>query len=280
MDFSPETINLIRIALREDLGDLGDITSQATIPESKKIKAIMRAREDGIAAGTDLAARVFQEVDDTLTITQKIKDGDPLKKDQDILIIEGNARSILKAERVALNFISHLSGIATETAKYVAAVKETKAKILDTRKTLPAYRTLHKHAVKMGGGTNHRFGLHDMILIKDNHIATAGGINPALDLAQKSNHDVKIEIEVDTLEQLQEVLEHGSADIVMLDNMAPDPLKEAVKIIDGQLITEASGGVNLETVRAIAESGIDLISVGALTHSVTALDIGLDTNTA
>lgn len=276
MDLSADILHLMRTALREDLGEVGDITSQATIPEDKNITATMRARDAGILAGIDLAAAVFLEVDSTLQITKKLQDSSALKSGNDILIISGNARSILMAERVALNFLSHLSAIATETAKYVDAVKGTNAKILDTRKTLPGYRELHKHAVKMGGGTNHRFGLYDMILIKDNHIAATGSIKKALDSANNSDHNVKIEIEVDTLEQLQEVLDHGGADIVLLDNMPPIQLKEAVKIIDGQLITEASGGVSLKTVRAIAMSGVDLISIGALTHSVTVLDIGLD----
>ena len=276
MDLSPDIIHLVKTSLHEDLGEIGDITSRSTIDASTQIKAVMRSRESGIVAGVELAEFVFKEVDETLILTKQIKDGETLQENQPVLTIKGNAQSILKAERVALNFISHLSGIATKTAKYVDAVKDTKAKILDTRKTLPGYRTLHKYAVKIGGGTNHRFGLYDMILIKDNHIAGAGGIKPALNLAQKSDHNVKIEIEVDTLDQLQEVLSHGGADIVLLDNMTPEQLKQAVGIIDGRLITEASGGINLKTVRAIAESGVDFISIGALTHSVKALDIGLD----
>ena len=183
----------------------------------------------------------------------------------------------MQAERIALNFLSHLSGIATETSKYVKAVSHTKAKILDTRKTLPGYRMLQKHAVKMGGGHNHRMGLHDMILIKDNHIAAAGGIVPALEKVKAANSKVKIEIEVDTLEQLQTVMPfHDIIDFVLLDNMPPSVLKEALKIIEGKILSEASGGINMNTVVAIAESGVDYISIGALTHSVKVFDIGLD----
>ena len=276
MEITPDTQNLINIALREDLNDIGDITSQATIPANQTITATMVARENGVLAGIKIAEQVFRTVDNSLNIKALANDGDNIKAKQNILTVEGNAQNILTAERVALNFLSHLSGIATETAKYVSAVNGTKAKILDTRKTLPGYREIQKYAVKMGGGTNHRFGLYDMILIKDNHIAAAGGITQALDSASKNNSKVKIEIEVDTLDQLDEVLVHGGADIVMLDNMTPDQLKKAVEIIDGRLITEASGGVNLDTVRAIATSGVDLISIGALTHSVKVFDIGLD----
>lgn len=275
MDFSQDTLNLIDVALREDLSDTGDITSQATIPENKIITATMQARENGVLAGVPIAEQVFKTVDKSLQINIQANDGDKIKSKQNILTIEGNAQNILKAERVALNFLCHLSGIATQTAQYVNAVKHTKAKILDTRKTLPAYRALQKYAVKMGGGTNHRFGLYDMILIKDNHIAAAGGIKPALDAVQNME-DIKVEIEVDTLEQLDDVLTHGGTDIVMLDNMTPDQLKKAVEMVDGKLTTEASGGVNMDNICKIAESGVDFISIGALTHSVKVFDIGLD----
>lgn len=280
MKITQDIVSLIQAALHEDLNDVGDITSQSTINPNQEISASMHARENGVVAGVLLVQRVFQEVDKNIKIEIFIEDGQNVTKGQEILTITGNAQNILTGERVALNFISHLSGIATETAKYVEAVKSTKAKILDTRKTLPAYRALQKYAVKMGGGENHRFGLYDMILIKDNHIAAAGSVSQALNAAKNSNHDVKIEIEVDTLDQLDEVLAHaqngGGADIVMLDNMAPDLLKQAVKKVKGQMLTEASGGVNLDTVRAIAESGVDYISIGALTHSVKVFDIGLD----
>lgn len=280
MEITPEIKALIKAAFQEDLNNAGDITTQATIPADTTITAVMNAREDGIIAGTHLSEAVFKTYDDALDVTLHVQDGDVVKSGQKILTVSGNARNILSSERVALNFLTHLSGIATETGRYVEAVKHTNAKILDTRKTLPAYRTIQKHAVKMGGGTNHRIGLYDMLLIKDNHIAAAGGITQALD-ATKDISDVKIEIEVDTLDQLDEVIAHkekngGGADIVLLDNMPPVDLKTAVNRIQGNLIAEASGGVNMDTVVGIAESGVDLISIGALTHSVKVFDIGLD----
>lgn len=275
MEITEEIVYLIKAALAEDLGEAGDVTSSLTIADNKIITATINARESGVVAGIPLATEVFKTFDDKVDIKIFIEDGDVLTQGQNILSVTGSARSILSAERVALNFISHLSAIATQTAKYVQAVEGTKARILDTRKTLPAYRALQKYAVKMGGGKNHRFGLYDMILIKDNHIASAGGVKAALDAAQKSA-DLKIEIEVDTLDQLDEVLAHGGADIVMLDNMPPDLLKLAVEKVNGRILTEASGGVNMDTVRAIAQSGVDYISIGALTHSIKALDIGLD----
>ncbi len=278
MSHPPSIKDLIRQALAEDGTD---VTSEALIPADTTTTAIMRAREDGVIAGLDVAIMTFQLVDPTLQITAHQSNGDFVSKRDNLLSITGSARAILKAERVALNFASHLSGIATLTRRYVDAVSGTKAHILDTRKTLPALRTLQKEAVLAGGGTNHRFGLDDAILIKDNHIAVAGSIAAALECAKQSKANVNfIEIEVDTLDQLQEVLAyhntHGGVDIVMLDNMTPAQLKEAVNLVDGRLQTEASGGVTLDSVRAIAESGVDRISIGALTHSVRALDIGLD----
>ena len=268
---------LILKALEEDLGHGHDITSESLLDDDAQTSVIMRARDKGVIAGVKVAEMVFQIVDPELDTTRHIKSGTRVKQGDEILSVSGNAISILKAERTALNLISHLSGIASETAKYVEAVKGTKASICDTRKTLPGLRALQKYAVKAGGGMNHRFGLDDAILIKDNHIAAVGGITPALDRARKNaGHMVKIEIEVDTLEQLREVIDHGGADIVMLDNMPPAVLKEAVDMIGGKMVTEASGGINLQTIRGIAESGVDMISVGALTHSVIALDIGLD----
>lgn len=276
MEISTDIQNLIDAALKEDLGNKGDITSQATIPDNKTAKMMMNARAQGILAGINIAIQVFKTVDNDLTITEHVQDGHPLKKGQKILTVEGNARQILMAERTALNFLSHLSGIASETHRYVTAIQHTKAKILDTRKTLPGYRAIQKYAVKMGGGNNHRTGLYDMVLIKDNHIAAAGGIKAALDNTAAANPSVKIEIEVDTLAQLQEVLDHGTADIVLLDNMAPEELKKAVALCEGKIITEASGGITMETIVSIAETGVDYISIGALTHSVKAFDIGLD----
>jgi nicotinate-nucleotide pyrophosphorylase (carboxylating) len=268
--------DIVRRALLEDLGRGHDVTSESVVPSAKRAKADMNARETGVLAGVDVAVTVFRLVDPALKVTAHAGDGDAIHAGQAILTIEGAARSVLTAERTALNFISHLSGIATRTAEYVAAVKGTKASIVCTRKTLPGIRALQKHAVKMGGGANHRFGLDDAVLIKDNHIALAGGIDAALKAAKtNAGHMVKIEIEVDTLEQLERVLAY-KVDAVLLDNMKPDTLRQAVQIVAGRALTEASGGITLERVRAVAEAGVDLISSGALTHSVTALDIGLD----
>jgi len=276
MEITPKIKTLIQLALGEDLGDNGDITSLNTIPADKNITVTMNARENGILAGIDVAIEVFKIVDEKLNLKLHTKDGDNLKTGQPILSITGNARNILTAERTALNFLSYLSGVASETARYVDTIKHTKAKILDTRKTLPGYRILQKHAVRMGGGKNHRMGLHDMVLIKDNHIASAGGVITALDNIKNAQLDVRIEIEVDTLEQLKDVIDHSTADIVLLDNMPPTDLKTAVIMCQGKIITEASGSINFDTVKEIAESGVDYISIGALTHSVKAFDIGLD----
>lgn len=265
---------LIRTALSEDFAGGNDITTRAIIPQETPGRAALRARTRGVIAGVDIAATVFRIVDPDLKITLYTEDGEAVEAGQDILSVEGSAASILSAERTALNFMTHLSGIATLTRRYVDEVKGTNAKIFDTRKTLPALRAIEKYAVKAGGATNHRFGLYDMVLIKDNHIAIAGGITAALDKVKGT--DKKIEIEVDTLDQLQDVLNHGGADIVMLDNMDLETLRNAVDMCNGKIITESSGGVNLNTVRGIAETGVDYISVGALTHSAPALDIGLD----
>lgn len=275
---------LVEIAIREDLGQIegnekgfiGDITSQSTINPNDIITTSMVSREKGIICGVDIAQYVFRRLAPSVTLKTHLQDGNPVNPRDQILTITGNAQEILQAERIALNFMTHLSGISTQTARFVDAVKHTKAKILDTRKTLPGWRVLQKHAVKIGGGKNHRMGLYDMVLIKDNHIAAAGGITKALERVTKANPDVKIEIEVDTLAQLKDVIDHGGADIVLLDNMPPDILKQAVALCDGKLITEASGGITLETVVSIAESGIDYISSGSLTHSVKVFDIGLD----
>ncbi len=268
---------LVEEALAEDLGRLGDITSQAVIPETATATVLMHAREDGVVAGLEFAKQAFLALDPSLEITLLAKDGDLISQMSELMRVSGNARAILSAERVALNFAGKLSGIATKTAAFVAAAGAHKARICSTRKTTPGLRMAEKYAVRMGGGMNHRLGLDDAILIKDNHIAIAGGIHPALNAAREAaGHMVKIEIEVDTLAQLEEVLENGSADIVMLDNMPPEMLKTAVNMIGGRLLTEASGGVTLDTVGAIAASGVDLISVGGLTHSARCLDIGLD----
>ena len=263
-------------ALQEDLGRAGDITTLATIPAGARARAVIAAREDGVVAGSDLAIAAFRRMDASIRFDNHLVDGTMVTKGAVALAIEGPARAILSAERTALNFMGRLSGIALLTARYVGAVKHTKARIVCTRKTTPGLRAFEKHAVRCGGGHNHRFGLDDAILIKDNHIAVSGGVVPALRAAKQfAGHLVKIEIEVDTLDQLDEVLAEG-ADVVLLDNMTPPQLKEAVSRVKGRLLTEASGGVTLQTVAAIAESGVDMISVGALTHSAIVLDLGLD----
>jgi len=271
------TEKTVRRALEEDLGHGFDVTADAIITEATEAKASLVAREDGVLAGLIPCLSAFMLIDSDLDIEMHAQDGTYLEAGQTIAVISGPARAILTAERTALNFLIHLSGIATLTNQYVQAVEETGAVITCTRKTLPGLRAFQKYAVYIGGGKNHRFGLDDAILIKDNHVAIAGGIKPALDLArQRAGHMVKIEIEVDTLEQFEEVLGHGGADIIMLDNFTPEQLQKAAALNDGKMILEASGGVNLAIVRDIAETGVDYISVGALTHSAQALDIGLD----
>ena len=268
---------LVRAALEEDLGHGRDITSEVLVPEDARAHAVLKAREDGVLAGLIVALSAFSLVDPDFDMTIHAQDGDSIQSGKTIAEIEGPARSVLTAERTALNFMTHMSGIATMTSKYVQAIEGTAAEICDTRKTLPGLRTLQKYAVRMGGGSNHRFGLDDAILIKDNHIAVAGTIEQALTHAGLlGGHTLKIEIEVDTLEQLEEVLAHGGADIVMLDNMNAPTLKKAVEMAHDQIKLEASGGITLDNVREIAETGVHYISVGALTHSAPALDIGLD----
>ena len=267
----------VRRALDEDLGSKGDITSAATIPAEKRARARLIARKAGVLAGLACAAEAFHAIDSSVSLRAKKRDGDKLKAGDIIAEIEGPARAVLAGERVALNFVGHLSGIATLTAAYVAKVAHTKAKILDTRKTLPGLRMLEKYAVHCGGGLNHRIGLYDAVLIKDNHIAVAGGIAAALKSARAMvEKSVQVEIEVDSLEQLAEVLKTGGADIVLLDNMNTAILTRAIELARGKIVTEASGGVTLETVAKIAETGVDRISVGALTHSAPALDVALD----
>lgn len=267
----------VRRALAEDLGRAGDITSAATIPEGKKAKAKLAARKPGVLAGLACAAEAFAQLDPAIEFRAKKRDGDALKAGDVAAEISGNARAILSAERTALNFTTHLSGIATLTAAFVAKVKHTQAKIVCTRKTIPGLRALEKYAVRCGGGMNHRFGLDDAILIKDNHIAVAGTVAAALKAARASaGHLVKVEIEVENLDELADVLNAGGADVALLDNMDTATLRRAVEINAGRLALEASGGVNLDTVAAIAETGVDMISVGALTHSAPALDLGLD----
>ena len=267
---------IIDRSLAEDLGRAGDITTLSTIPASARARAVIAAREAGVISGSDLAIAAFRRMDQTIRFDTHLPDGTRIKVGDVALAIEGPARAILSAERTALNFMGRLSGIASLTARYVEAVKHTKARIVCTRKTTPGLRAFEKHAVRCGGGFNHRFGLDDAILIKDNHIAVAGGVVPALRAAKAfAGHLVKIEIEVDTLNQLDEVIKEG-ADVVLLDNMTSAQLKEAVTRVKRSMLTEASGGVTLASVAAIAESGVDMISVGALTHSAKVLDLGLD----
>ena len=270
--------DLVRTALKEDLGHGIDITSAAVVPADLDSTVILNAREDGVLAGLILALSCFSHIDPECTFEFFAQDGQVLEAGQKIASITGPAQALLTAERSALNFLTHMSGIATLTRRYVLAVQGTNAKICDTRKTLAGLRTVQKYAVRAGGGYNHRHGLDDAVLIKDNHIAMCGGVADALDYAQNNTgHMVKIEIEVDTLDQLDAVLKHGGADVVMLDNFALDDLRTAVQRIDGKMVSEASGGVTLLSVGDIAETGVDYISVGALTHSAPALDIGLDT---
>jgi nicotinate-nucleotide pyrophosphorylase (carboxylating) len=267
---------LVRNALLEDLGLAGDITSAAVIPADHRSVVVMAAREPGVIAGLDAAELAFQLVDPAIVMKRQVQDGAAVAPGDIIATIEGPSRGLLTAERTALNFLGHLSGIASVTAKIAAAISGTKASVACTRKTTPGLRALEKYAVRAGGGTNHRFALYDAVLIKDNHIAVAGGVREAIRSAKAGvGHLVKIEVEVDTLEQLREVMDEG-VDAVLLDNMTPERLREAVEIVAGRAITEASGRINPQTAPAIAATGVDLISVGWLTHSAPVLDIGLD----
>jgi nicotinate-nucleotide pyrophosphorylase (carboxylating) len=267
---------IVRQALIEDLGRAGDITSDAIAPADRIAKTLMASREEGVVAGLDAAALAFRLMDPAIRVTTIIADGERVAQGAKVATIEGPARGMLSAERVALNFVSRLSGIATATARFAAAVAHTKTRIVCTRKTTPLLRSLEKYAVRAGGGANHRFGLDDAALIKDNHVAIAGGVAEAIRRVRAHvGHLVKIEVEVETLSELEEALGVGM-DAVLLDNMSLDDLGRAVAMIGGRSISEASGRVSLETAAAIAETGVDLISVGWLTHSAPILDIGLD----
>jgi nicotinate-nucleotide pyrophosphorylase (carboxylating) len=267
---------IVRQALIEDLGRAGDITSDAIAPADRIAKTLMASREEGVVAGLDAAALAFRLMDPAIRVTTIIADGERVAQGAKVATIEGPARGMLSAERVALNFVSRLSGIATATARFAAAVAHTKTRIVCTRKTTPLLRSLEKYAVRAGGGANHRFGLDDAALIKDNHVAIAGGVAEAIRRVRAHvGHLVKIEVEVETLSELEEALGVG-VDAVLLDNMSLDDLRRAVQMMGGRAISEASGRVSLETAAAIAETGVDLISVGWLTHSAPILDIGLD----
>ncbi|MGO8740729.1 carboxylating nicotinate-nucleotide diphosphorylase [Rhodoblastus sp.] len=277
-ELSPHLVEkAVRAALAEDLGRAGDITSQATIPASAQAKAVIAARKKaGVLAGLELARKAFELVDPSLRFEPFARDGESFAPGAVLARIDGSARGILAGERVALNFLGRMCGVATLTSHYAEAVAHTKARICCTRKTTPGLRAFEKYAVRCGGGVNHRFGLDDAVLIKDNHIAVAGGIVPALRAAKAFvGHLVKIEIEVDTLDQLREALSEG-ADAVLLDNMNPAQLREAVAMIGGKMVAEASGGIHLGGLKQVAETGVDLISSGALTHSAPVLDLGLD----
>jgi len=266
----------VRRALLEDLGRAGDLSTQATIDPGTSAKALFVAREAGVVCGLPHAGLAFESIDSQLLFDQHVSDGEHVSRGTVIASVSGNARSILSAERTALNFMCHLSGISTLTSQFVTQIAHTEARMCCTRKTIPGFRASQKYAVRCGGGSNHRFGLDDAILIKDNHIAVAGGITKALEAAKAfAGHLVKIEIEVDTLDQFEEALMAG-ADCVLLDNFSADRLKEAVQINRGRAALEASGGVKLETVKAIAESGVDYISSSQITMSASTFDIGLD----
>jgi len=267
---------LVEAALTEDLGRRGDVTSQATIPADMQAQLQIKARQAGVICGMDLARLSFALVDAQIEFAAQVVDGETVAAGTVLAIVSGNARHLLTAERTALNFMTHLSGIATATRQIVDSVAEYPAQITCTRKTIPGLRTVQKYAVRCGGGRNHRLGLDDAILIKDNHIAIAGDIKTAIQQAQDfAGHLIPIEVEVDTLAQLEQALEAGVS-LVLLDNMSPETLSKAVTMCKGRAKTEASGGITPETVQAVAETGVDFIAMGYLTHSTTALDIGLD----
>lgn len=267
---------IVRAALLEDLGRAGDITTDSIIAPDAQATVQLVSREPGMIAGLPLAELAWRQIDPAITVTVHLPDGSRVEPGRVIATASGPARGLLTGERVALNFLGHLSGVATGTATIADAIAHTRASVADTRKTIPGLRALQKYAVRCGGGANHRFGLDDAVLIKDNHIAVAGGIRPAVEAARaNAGHLVKIEVEVDSLAMLAELLEVG-ADVVLLDNMGPHLLREAVALVAGRMITEASGRITPETAVPIAEAGVDLISVGWLTHSARVLDIGLD----
>ena len=267
---------LLRRAIDEDLGAAGDITSSSIFSVEHLSTGRIVARQAGVIAGVSIAQRVFELIDDRLTLEPEAADGLEVEAGTELMALSGSTKSILAAERTALNILGRLSGIATATAELVELVDGTGTMVCDTRKTTPTLRALEKYAVRMGGGSNHRFGLYDTVMIKDNHIVAAGGIGTAVALVRAHvGHTVKIEVEVDDLAQLRELLIVG-ADIVLLDNMSIDEIEDAVEMVDGRMIIEASGGIDRDSIRAVAETGVDVISVGALTHSAPSLDVALD----
>ena len=261
--------------LAEDLGRGGDVTSKATIPENARFAAEVNARQPIVRAGLDLAAEFFRELDPGVRVQQLVSDGDGVEAGTTLMRLEGNARAMLAAERSALNTLQHLSGIATLTRRYADAIVGTGAVLLDTRKTVPGLRVLEKYAARMGGAHNHRMRLDDGVLIKDNHVAVCGGVGEAVRRAKAADTGLQVQVEVDRIDQIEPALAAG-ADRLLLDNMPPPVLREAVALVAGRVPLEASGGVTLETIRAIAETGVDYISVGRITQSAPAIDIGLD----
>jgi nicotinate-nucleotide pyrophosphorylase (carboxylating) len=268
----------IKIALAEDIGE-GDHSSLGAVPASKLSKARLLIKDDGIIAGLEMAERIFREINPSLRVTFFKHDGEVVKKGEVAFIVEGNSQSILSAERLVLNCMQRMSGIATYTNRLCKLIEGTSAQLMDTRKTTPNFRLMEKWAVAIGGGKNHRFALYDMVMLKDNHVDMAGGIRAAIENTKRylheKNKNLKIEIETRNLKEVQEVLNVGGVDIIMLDNMSLDDMKEAVKLINKEYKTEASGGITETTLRSVAECGVDYISVGALTHSVKSLDLSL-----
>ncbi len=266
--------SLIELAFEEDIG-IGDITTESTVPPSQKGIGILQAKSEGIVAGLPIAEQTFRKLDDTLIFRALVEDGDAVTAGTSIAEVQGSAKTILTGERTALNFLQRLSGVATLTSKFVKAVADYDVKVVDTRKTTPGWRALQKYAVRIGGGHNHRFGLYDGVLIKDNHIVAAGGIHNAVQRAKEAApHTAKIEVEVENFEQVNEALDAG-VDILLLDNMSHDTTQQVVQLVGNRAVTEASGGITLEQVQAVASTGVDFISVGALTHSAMPLDISL-----
>jgi nicotinate-nucleotide pyrophosphorylase (carboxylating) len=266
---------LVRRALLEDIGP-GDITTEATVPADRTCTAVFLAKGDGVVCGHPVAQAVFRVLDASLTYETLVPEGAVVAAGTEIARVSGNARSVLAAERVALNFLQRMSGIASVTRRLADSIKYYHARLVETRKTTPGLRLIEKYAVRVGGGLNHRYGLHDAILIKDNHIAVAGGVRQAVIAARKvASHTTRVEVEVESLEMLQEALESG-ADIIMLDNMDPETMRKAVEITAGRAVLEASGGITAENLAEVAKTGVDIISMGALTHSVKSLDISLD----
>lgn len=276
---TPQAIkDFITSAIKEDIGD-GDHSTLAAIPEDTQSRAQLLIKDDGIIAGIALAKAIFYEYDQQLEVTAQVRDGDQVQKGDVGFIVEGSARSILTMERLVLNCLQRMSGVATYTHALTKMISHTKARLLDTRKTTPNFRIMEKWAVAIGGGTNHRFGLYDMVMLKDNHIDFAGGITKAVKSVQEylkeTHRTLKIEVETRTIEEVQEVLDMGGVDVIMLDNMDTDTMKKAINMIDGKYLTEASGGITEANIKAVAECGVDYISIGALTHSLKSLDMSL-----